>query len=86
MPSDEEVERAKTADRLVNHEPLLVEALTNVRLKALTELGTVEPSNADAIRRLQAVVACTYELLMQLQTMIVQGDPRMSGSQPSEPA
>ncbi len=73
MPTDIDAHRAKEADRLANHEPLLVEALTNMRLKALNELATVAETDLVTFRRLQAKVACTEDFLIELQEMIVSG-------------
>jgi hypothetical protein len=84
--SEDDKNRAREAKRILS-EPLLVEALTNVRVNALNGLGTVEPTNTDEIRRLQAVVTCTYELLVERQTMIAKGgllDGEVSGEQTGE--
>ncbi len=76
MPTEEELfHRARQADRLVNHEPVLVEALTNMRISALNALAEVDPTNADEIRRYQAKVACTEDLLAELQGFILSGQP-----------
>lgn len=73
MPSENDVHRAREADRLANHEPLLVEALTNMRIKALNALAEVDATDADQIRKYQAKVACTEEFLVELAEIIVAG-------------
>ncbi len=73
MPTEEQAYRAQQADRLVNHEPLLVEALTNIRIRALNDLATVDPTKADDIRRYQAKVAVTEDILVELQEIIILG-------------
>ena len=73
MPSENDVHRAREADRLANHEPMLVEALTNMRIKALNALAEVDATDADQIRKYQAKVACTEEFLVELAEIIVAG-------------
>lgn len=81
MPTEEEVHRAQQANRLVNHEPVLVEALTNMRISALNELATIKHSEKERFDTLQAKVACTEELLAELQGFILSGQPT---TQPEE--
>jgi hypothetical protein len=73
VPTEIEQERARQADRLANHEPVLVEALTNMRMSALNELATVPETDLVRFRQLQAKVACTEEFLAELAGFILAG-------------
>ncbi len=82
MATEEERFRAQQADRLVNHEPLLVEALTNIRLNNLNALAQVDATDVDKIRKHQAMVACTEDILAELQAVIIAGASQ--GTQPEQ--
>lgn len=65
--------RAREADRLLNHEPLLKEALDSLKQRTLEALGAVEPTDADTIRKLQAVVLACEGIPIELAQIIAAG-------------
>lgn len=71
--------RAQQADRLLNHEPLLAEAMETVRMNALLALADVSPTDTSSILRYQAIAACTLELLNSLQAAIIAGGSQDGG-------
>jgi hypothetical protein len=73
MPTDLDQHRAQEADRLLSHEPLLKEALDSLKQRTLEALGAVEPTDADTIRKLQAVVLACEGIPIELAQIIASG-------------
>lgn len=73
MPSAEERHKAQQADRLLNHEPVLTAAIASLRQRTLEALAGVDPTNADEIRKLQAVIFACESIPMELEQMIIAG-------------
>lgn len=65
--------RAREADRLLNHEPLLTEAIAALKQRTLEALGGVDPDNASQIRSLQAVVLACEGIPIELAQIIAAG-------------
>lgn len=79
MVSEDAKYRAQTADRLLNHEPLLAEAMETVRMNALLALADVQPNDTSSIVKYQAIAACALELLNSLQAAIIAGGSQDGG-------
>lgn len=73
---------AKEAQRLLTDD-VLAEAMTNVRLSALTRLATVDASNTNEILRLQAIANCLEDVKGELEAMILRTGS--SGFVPEQP-
>lgn len=69
-PSNEQIHRAQMAKELLAND-MLAEAMTEVRMAALTELGEVDPTDTDRIRRLQAMANCLVDVKANLEAAII---------------
>lgn len=79
----ERLHRAQEALRLMN-EPILAEMLEGIRMESLLELAETEPTDANKIRQLQAIVVCTGEIRARLMGMIAAGGSLDGGLNPNE--
>lgn len=75
---------AKEAHRLLNDD-VLAWAMTEVRMNALVALATVDPTDTDEIRRLQAIAGCLEEVRGMLQAAILATGEMDGGMSASEP-
>lgn len=74
MPTDDEIYRGQEAKRLLN-EPLLADALTEIRMEAAREVLDLDPTpeNAEKIRKLQASARVCEEFVTILMRHILAG-------------
>lgn len=68
-------ERAAEAQRIRESEAV-IEATTAMRKTALDALASCEPTDADQIRKHQAMVRCVDDFLGELDAMICNGQPK----------
>lgn len=85
MATREQIHLANEAIRLLNDETLAW-AMTEVRTEALAALAEVDATNADEIRRLQAIAGCLQDVRDKLHAAILatgQGDGGVSMNEPT---
>lgn len=85
MASPDQIHRAQEAKRLLN-EPLLAEAMETVRMNALIELGTIDPTDIAKITQLQAVAGATMQLFDFLRAAILSSGEQDGGLEAEIPS